>query len=206
MRLLLILLLIAFGAHAKTATLQGSTTNTCAFSDTLVGAGGDLTVTCVTAPQPPAPPSSCPAFSGRVRSLGSAGTAVGNEVQGPPGNVAVFALPAAGFGVLGLYPTPYTVKAGPAVTEIKVSKCRGDFTDSGDGCYVASAAIDGGQINQYWAVRYTTRYPDAASFVKAHRCLIDTGTWFLNVRLKEYPAGTACGNACGWVAVWHLAS
>jgi hypothetical protein len=218
---LLSIALLALGAEAKTATLQGATTNTCTFSETKVGDGGDLTVTCVVPPAPPvvqpppappaAPPAAtCPAFSGRVRDLGTAGEAFGNDVQGPPGSVSVFNLPTAaqgntGSGVLGLYPRPFTMKAGPAITEVKVSKCKGDFTPSADGCYQANAALDGGQIDQFWAKQYTARYADAASFVSHHRCLIDSGVWFINVRLKTYPADTACGNACGWVATWHQA-
>jgi hypothetical protein len=177
-------------SSAQTATLNAPTVHTVTLSGPTVG---------------------CAAYTGIVRNLGAAGTQVGNEIAGVQGYTAVFAMPVSGntgFGVMGLYPTPYTPKSGPAITEVKISKCKGDFTDDGDGCYQASAAIDGGQINQYWAKQYTTRYPDQAAFVKYHRCLINTSysTWYINVRLLQYPAGTACGNACGWIGTWKTAS
>jgi hypothetical protein len=202
-------------ALAADATLvKGGVSTVCAYDSIAFDASGNVILTChgeVAPPPPPPPVDTCAAFSGRVRDLGTAGTGFGNDVQGPPGSVSVFAMPTAAqgntaAGSLNLYPRPFTVKDGPAFTEIKISKCKGDFVDEGDGCYTGNGAIDGGQINQYWARQYTARYPNAASFISHHRCLIDSGAWFINVRLKTYPTDTACGNACGWVAVWHLSS
>jgi hypothetical protein len=202
MRILALLLsLVALGAQAKTATLNGTTTNTCAFSATFVGAGGDLTVTCVTPPEPP--PASCISSPLPVASLGSAGFV--NHMAKPSPFTVVFALPTSstGLGVLGLYSNPYTPKIGPVLTEIKVSRCRGDFVDNADGCYTASNAMDGTQINQQWANHFTTRYPDAASFARNHRCLVkDAGPWYINVRMS-YPDNACPGYAaCGWDPIW----
>lgn len=211
MRLLILLLAFAcLPVSAKTATLQGTTSNTCAFSSTFVNGGGDLTVTCVSAPQPPAPPApppTCTSAPLQADTLHDAGFV--NHLTGASGFVKVFNLPISitGVGVLGLYSSPASPKIGPTLTEISVSRCRGDFTDNGDGCYQASSALDGTQINQEWANKYTTRYPDQASFVKRHRCLVSgPGPWYVNVRMS-YPANACPGRSqCGWDPIWKRGS
>jgi hypothetical protein len=202
---LLILVIAALGAEAKTATLQGTTTNTCPFADTHVGDGGDLTVTCVTTPAPPQPPAGCTSSPLPVGSLNTAGFV--NHMAAASPFVVVYALPnsSTGLGVLGLYSNPYTPKIGPVLTEISVSRCKGDFTDNQDGCYTSSNAQDGTQINQEWANRYTPRYPNAAAFARQHRCLTAApGPWYINVRMS-YPANACPGYAaCGWDPIWKV--
>ena len=160
----------------------------------------------------------CSANNLTATSLGTPGTGVGNEVRGAGGYVKVFQMPTtalsnSGNGKFGLYNTPYTPEQGPFVTEVKISKCKGDLEPTTDGCYQSSTAINpGGLINQYWMKAPSLRNPMTAFPIK-HICLIDTNysSWFINVRLNytQFSDPKACNstpNACGWVAIWQNGS
>ena len=178
----------------------------------IAGQAGTLGAVKVNALSLTGPAVGCPAFSGTVKSLNTAGFV--NHMVGTSPYTMVFGLPAntSGFGILGLYSNTTTPKIGPTLTEIKISKCMGDFTDNADGCYEAKGSLDGTQINQEWAPRYTTRYPNAAAFVKQQRCLTaGAGPWYINIRMT-FPTGACAsatnpsGSSCGWDAIWKNGS
>jgi len=153
------------------------------------------------------PSVGCPAYTGPpAQSLNSVGFI--NRIKGTSGYMVVYALPtsAAGFGQLGFFSNITTPAFGPAFTEVKISKCMGDFTDQADGCYQKSSAIGEQMFTQSWAPRYTGYYPNAATFASQHRCMVNTpGPWYINITMS-FPAASCAGGLCGWDTVWKTLS
>src|SRR6185369_4372198 len=136
----------------------------------------DLTVTCVAPPAPP--PSTCAPYGGPVASLNGPGFV--NHLYGRSPYSVVYELPVSktGFGIFTLYSNPQTPSFGPTKTEVKISRCKGDFTDDADGCYQVSGALINQQINQLWALLPPSQ-PNPKVCVTAA-----PGPWYINVRMS----------------------
>jgi len=146
----------------------------------------------------------CPAYAGSINNLGAAGTI--NHMSGSSPYTVVYSLPVSktGVGVIGIYSNSNSPTFGPAKTEVKISKCPGDFTDQADGCYQSNTVLINQQMSSQWANAYNSTAPNAATFVKLKRCLTQgAGPWYINVR-TQFPSGACTSNQCGFDPIWKL--
>lgn len=187
--------------------------NPVAGASPVAGQNGSLGTVTVTTMTLSGPAVGCPAYSGPAPvSLNSQGYV--NHMLGTSPYMVAYNLPinTTGFGILGIYSNTTTPTFGPTRTEVKISKCLGDFTDNADGCYQSSGNLINQQFNQEWAPRYTNLYKDQAAFVAKKRCLTaGPGPWYVNIRMS-FPTGSCvrlsdpAGKTCGWDPIWKNGS